>query len=149
VRIFQFFDHKVQVIPSIVRKQARVERQCDLCDVTLRPIEIEVLGVSYQWTLPNDQLDRLFVAMFGTSLMTQLKTLANVIVSAPTCSSEASAKSMIIIIDGVLFDMFAHFGSYFMHCMLSIRRSASGRQPLSACTRFRTGSRITAMSVSL
>ena len=46
VRFLEFLDHEVQVVPSVVREQSRVEGECDLRDVSLSPSEAEVLRVS-------------------------------------------------------------------------------------------------------
>ena len=46
MRILEFLDDKVEIIPSVVRKQSRIERERNLRDVGLCVIEVEVLGVA-------------------------------------------------------------------------------------------------------
>lgn len=46
MRIFELFDHEVQVIPPIICEQCRVEGECDLGEVGLGVLEREMLRIA-------------------------------------------------------------------------------------------------------
>lgn len=46
MRVLEFLDDKIEVIPSVVGKQSRVERERNLRDISLGSLEVEVLSVA-------------------------------------------------------------------------------------------------------
>ena len=46
-RILKLLDDKVEIVPAVVSKQTRVERQCNLCKIFLCVDKVEIISFPY------------------------------------------------------------------------------------------------------